>query len=578
MASPPVEVAISAAVFTAALTLVAQTIVFVSGHQYAVPIFDGIFDKLRMNAWLDGETSPWAYFFAHHNEHVITTTRLVSTIDYFLFDGQERLQVAISFACQAAIAFIVTWQLWSPEDRPRYLVAGTLGILLLAAVNGNFLYTFLIPFQVQHAIAALIVTISAFAISRIETLSPRGVLPVLLCAALLSITVGSGPSILLAMFVIAVVQRWGWKEVVFTGVLAAAHLAFTLATTPTTGSRSFSPVEITEFVAVYLGSPMTRLDAWPAPLLVDLPHVWRVLLIGGFVMMAGAAFFVVRLFRPRFGGRLGTFGLSLFGIVAVTGLAAAISRAQFGVFEGGSKKYASFAVLGWIAVFVMAWASCNAVLIGKSWRPWLVAGLAAIILPLSYLGFASESSIWEKAVGRNWEAASAAWSSSDLTGPLGDLYRDWPQLAKFLFHERSHGKGLYGIFPASYVQPANEILGSRTEVTCRGEVQTVAPAGGEHPGVFNENGTLVTTEGWAVLDGHSQPAFVLAVDTNGHIDGVAPFSRSSSRAEEWLGQSASHAGWFGYARVPSVSGLTFFVLTNDGHGYCLLGGAGNVRM
>jgi hypothetical protein len=74
------------------------------------------------------------------------------------------------------------------------------------------------------------------------------------------------------------------------------------------------------------------------------------------------------------------------------------------------------------------------------------------------------------------------------------------------------------------------------------------------------------------------PGTIIAVDSRERIVGVARITRTSSRAEEWLGQKLDqNAGWFGFARLTEPPPVMFFALSRDGKRVCALGGVGNVR-
>ena len=74
---------------TIALTLVAATLLWQADHHFLTPIYDDIFDRLRLYGSLSKATNFLRYMISGHNEHRILTTRLIALIDEFCFSGQN---------------------------------------------------------------------------------------------------------------------------------------------------------------------------------------------------------------------------------------------------------------------------------------------------------------------------------------------------------------------------------------------------------------------------------------------------------------------------------------------------------
>ena len=106
------------------------------------------------------------------------------------------------------------------------------------------------------------------------------------------------------------------------------------------------------FALIYWGAPFYRFDTWPSGYVTwegaKPIEIYAAATFGGIVLATAIVFGLVRLAKPNFGGRLAMFGLVILSIIIATGCAAAHSRAQFGILEGASKKYSSFAAL-WLA-------------------------------------------------------------------------------------------------------------------------------------------------------------------------------------------------------------------------------------
>ncbi|MCE3589908.1 hypothetical protein LXJ59_25285, partial [Escherichia coli] len=90
--------------------------------------------------------------------------------------------------------------------------------------------------------------------------------------------------------------------------------------------------------------------------------------------------------------------------VVTTGLAAAYSRAQFGIIEAGNKKYSSFASLGLIAALIIITSVVRerrALRDERTLQPVYVV-LLLLLIPMSYAGYIRETEIWQKASERSW--------------------------------------------------------------------------------------------------------------------------------------------------------------------------------
>src|SRR6266550_3397270 len=81
---------------TLAATLVVVTLVWQAHHHFATPLYDDIFDRLRMYRALPHPGTLMRYFISLHNEHRILTTRLFAFLDEFAFSGREYTQVLVT--------------------------------------------------------------------------------------------------------------------------------------------------------------------------------------------------------------------------------------------------------------------------------------------------------------------------------------------------------------------------------------------------------------------------------------------------------------------------------------------------
>lgn len=341
---------------------IAGTVKWEIGNLFAIPAYDDMFDHARMYRALGSGKQFFSYLISAHNEHRIFTTRIVSYLDDMFFHGREYTQIAVTNLLQIVSAGIA-WRImvrYDNDENPLHKIV-LFAIVLLLFINPNLLYTLIYPFQVQHAIMAVLCVGSAAVVANASALpemsaygSRRLIASLLLLAFVATFTLGNAPVILLAAAAMSVILRWRLWIIATLSLLAVGHTAFVLLTTTSTGAQSYNLLSILRFALFYWGGPFIRFDAWPAGYVTWGASTRLAELCGAVVLAVGAGFGVARFFRRGLGGPAAAFGLTVLVIVIVTGLAAGHARAQFGLLEGASKKYASFAALGWLGVLAVA--------------------------------------------------------------------------------------------------------------------------------------------------------------------------------------------------------------------------------
>ncbi len=474
-------------------------------------------------------------------------------------------------------------------DPSRRLLIG-LSILLLF-INPNFLYTLILPFQPEHAIMAFLVVVASAFVSRTATpemstaAQIRLILVLVVLAAIGTFTLGNAPAILIAAAATTFVLRCPFSLIAVLGVLAAVHTIVVMATISGVGQTSTNIVAICKFALIYWGGPFLRFDPWPSVYvtwgLADARAAHVAGAFGAVVFATTAGFGCLRLFMPRLGGRLAIFGFMVLVVVVATGLAAAHSRAQFGILEGASKKYASFAALGWLGVLAVFTGVARQRLpfLSRPEAP-VLALLLAIVLPLSTLGYLRETRIWEKMIDRNWEASLAVFLHIDDESRLHDIYTNDSELVKYVGFIEPKGRAIFSYFPFRWGDDVNTVLAPRRATECRGMVERLDPVPSQDvASAFHSTGTPASISGWTwMTKDHGPPETIVVANSANRIVGVARITRSSSSAEEWLGQKLDqNVGWFGFVRFDPALPLSYFALSADGRHYCVLGPIGSAR-
>jgi hypothetical protein len=576
--------AVETGLATLALGIVAATLWWLWQHNFAGPIYDDIYDRLRLYRSLPNGEEFLRYLVSAHNEHRIMTTRLVALVDELFFFGREHTQLIAASLFQALSAFVAYRFAFAVDARRKYAISTrllVLGTLLLLFINPNFLYTLAVPFQLQHAIMTFLVVVAAALVASAPasefSLAGQLRLVFLLLALALAgtFTLGNAPVILIAAATTAVILRWNFALTAALSILAVAHTGLVLATTKAVGNPSLNPVAMGKFALVYWGAPLLRFDAWPGGFVTWGFAVWLAAAFGAVVAGTAVGFGCLRLLKPRLGGPTATFGFVVLVVVVVTGLVAGHSRAQFGVLEAANKKYASFAGLGWLGVLAVAAGIAREKIrvFGRPEAP-IFALLLGCILPLSISGYARETRLWQKMIDRNWEASLAVFLHVNDRNRLLDLYTDEAQLREYVSYIEPNGRGIFSYFSFRWGDDAKKFVAVRRPTSCRGAIERLDPIpNAALTRLFDAPGVPFVIAGWAWMDrDHAPPMTVIAVDAQDRIVGAARMTRASAAAEEWLGQKfGQNLGWFGFARLTGPPALSFFALSHDGRHFCALG-------
>ncbi|AHJ62103.1 Hypothetical protein GbCGDNIH3_7185 [Granulibacter bethesdensis] len=563
-----------------------ETLNWIYHHHIIVPWNDDMFDHVRMHHAMGNFKSFFAYLISPHNEHRILTTRIFSYLDEQFALGREYTHTIATVLFQALSASIacILFKKCIPFEF-RYINFIIFPFIFLFFISPNFLYTLIVPFQLQFAIMQFLCVCTAFVISSASTENASDIktqqktfLFLIFLAFIASFTLGNSPTILISSAITAFILRWNRYTVIALFALAIVHTAIMLDITPPTGTRSHNVIEIIKFSLIYIGGPFTRVDPWPANFVTWHDSPYFAAICGCIIFVSAICFAVARIIRPHLGGRLAIFGFVILSIVIITSLAAGLARSQFGILEALNKKYASFAVMSWLGFYVMI---SGILLHKKNIRYFLIftliSSLMIITLTLSSLG--REERIWSKANDMLWESALAGFSKINYHDEVRNMDNIDQDIIDYFQYAEVHNLGVFSYFPFRIGDNAQAFLTARKETGCRGEVEKITPVPAQSFKYFDVSGSPASIEGWAWMNDENKPATtVIAVDTENHIVGVARSTRKSSRAEEWLSQSFDqNLGWFGFARPNSWKGITFYALTRSGKYYCPLGTLGNAR-
>ncbi len=576
-----------AAVIFLAVLMLSNIIRFNYENYLAIDYFDEIFDKLRYYRRDHSIVGFFTYLTLPHMEHIIAITRLIAVADDNLWEGRERLQTVLGYIFQLLSVILIYRTIVTEKNiiNPinKIFIFFCIEVLFF---NGNFLYNFTIPFQIEHFIMAFLAILSAKLFSDIAavekpTAKQRAIFVARMVglAALATFNLGNAPVLLIATAAGAVIIRWpkGWTYLIIG--LAVIHIWVILSITHSDhGFSDHNFFAIAKFALLYLGSAFIRLDdPWPASYATWWGSGYLGLSFGIILAAIAGGFAVMRRVRPGLGGRTALFGLILMIAVIVTAVAAGYSRAGgSGILEAANKKYASFAALAWAGALMILIGAVRAEKFPQA-RSAGIAIMLFLIVPLSWIGQDREIHIWAKATDGNWEAALAAFLSVNDEYFLQRLYQIPYQSEIDVLVNRylePNDLGIFSYYPFRWGNDIKTYMERSDAAVCKGTIDMVqqVPAA-DIVKVFDAPGTIYRLQGWSWLEQARAPARdIIMIDDDSRIVGLGRTTRTSAIAEEWLGQKFDrNLGWFGFARTTKPGRVRLFGRSSGGDFLCPLG-------
>lgn len=575
-----------------AVSLSVATIGFVIWNHMGMPLYDDVYDQGAFHVALaEGWKSLLRYLVSQHNEHRVFTTRLLMIADTWLFQGKEYIQIAVSMALHCLIAVLIFRFMFLRKRPSISIVDGLLffATLLLLSLNPNYVYTFLVPFQVQHTISAILCVLAAILVGTAseEQNGPvltdvRFFVPLVLLAGIATLTLGNSPAIFLGAACCSIVFRWRLPTTALLMFLGIVHVTLVLATTKSVGTTTSNLAEIVQFLVFYLGSPLFRFTLWPGTVESFWTSPVLANVTGSAVLFIAVCYSVARFLKPQLGGRDGAAGLALMSFVVATGMAAAYSRAQFGILEAGNKKYSSFACLGLIAALMIVTSILKDRETHRSWIALrrLYVFVLLFLIPMSYVGYLRETEIWQKASERSWEAAIGVVMKINSRPIKESIASPLDEFERYVNQVEPSGLGPFSSIEYHWGQNLSPVLASMSQTECRGsfEMITAIPES-EKQQYFEVTGYPATIGGWSWIPATRSPATtVVAIDSDNKVVGVAKTTRTSQAAEEWLGQKFhTRMGWHGFARAKNLTAIKLIALDDTKRLYCELDPLGSTK-
>lgn len=360
---------------------------------------------------------------------------------------------------------------------------------------------------------------------------------------------------------IGVQQKWSLKRLLIFLVLASiAWLAYFSDFQFVSGhSNPWDGFEnlwiLAQYVAIYLGNPISPF--------------WREYAMGiGFLGIFSTAFLGIRFLLVR-GQNLHTtpaagtlFGISVF--VLMTAIITAFGRIEFGLVQATSSRYATPALIYWIATCTLLFSiRLESQLSRRSLRRLGIAlGLSAIASAIAFQFKAPEIS-QHRALTRS--VATAALLSGVYDEPaLQHIHPRPAQIKSTVETLRAEGMSLFSMDIAKLIaQPLEQFLSIVSKDHCAGHIDEVVAVTSDNSGF--------RIHGWAIDRLTGKRADKVVFLSEGVIRGIAFSGRKRPDVEE-LFPAAKDSGWLGYAKVRPGTQLRAYALVNQGQSACLLNG------
>lgn len=340
---------------TALLALVNITFTIVGmikGHSI-VPYWDMWNGYLGFFAALS--EGDWTAWWVQHNEHRIVLARLLFWLDLTLFRGLGIFLLCMNFVL-LGLVFLTFFaclrkQTSVDADRPALLVMAAL--LLSWTFSWSQHENLVWSFQSQFILAQLVPLLALFFQSRSIEKGQGGRLDffmALLLGVLSAGTMANGILILPLMVIYSLLMRAGMKRHAFLAVVCAFTLSAYFFDYSSSDNSLFqalldNPLEVIQYVLLYLGGPVYYLS--PAPTALQLA-----LASGGLLIFIAAilAWFELasKASNPT---RLALLIFLLY--VGGTAVATASGRVSLGVEQALSSRYMTPALAAWAALGVL---------------------------------------------------------------------------------------------------------------------------------------------------------------------------------------------------------------------------------
>jgi hypothetical protein len=509
-----------------------------------------------------GDHSIW---WAQFNEHRIVLARLLFWLDFELFGGRMIFLIIVNYLLAAATVLLfaaIAHGLPRPPGSVRgaaWIWSGLLAGWLFQWMQFENLTR---GFQSQFILAMLLPLAALFALYR-STAANSGRWFAGACVLGLA-SVGSMANGVLAlplMLVYALLTRQARGRIGLLALLAAAAMAayFTgYHAVPGHGSLGQAlreqPLGLLHYWLVYLGGPFQKL-------VEGSPHGRSAALVMGIVFVLATLPPALRALRRRDEWALALALLCFIAFVAVSALATAGGRLNFGIDQALSSRYTTPALMAWACLALL---HASALERAVAARPRLAA--CALLLP-GALMLQAQAAALRPQDAENFEMDVAALA-------LGLGVRDAEQV-RIIYPDIDHALRFAGVAVARELSPYSRApfnglqqqlgrnLPAGTGRSCLGHLDAADRIGGE--------ARFVRVSGW-IFDAARgvAPRQASFVDAGGRVIGLALAGAPRPDVKQAIDRRAGAAGFRGYVRIDALGRLDQPLALQDSEGGCRL--------
>ncbi len=507
----------------------------------AVPIWDmwtgylDFYQQLRA-----GHTAAW---WNLHNEHRIVLSKILFWIDLAWFQGSVWFLLVVHFVCVGGAFWTLRALLHEKaaacgaSHRSTQLATLFIFICLFSwAQSQNFSW----GFQNQFFLAQLLPLLALYSLYQSGKNQST---PQFLAAAVLGclsiLTMANGVLALPLMAAYALLQRMGWKKTSLLCALAVACIAVYFANyhVPYNPGRIIAPIQpwpTAQYSLVYLGLPFYYFSG---------KSLWCAQIFGLLFLLLTGVKALQCLRQPTRQG-IDLCLLAFIAYIVGTALVTALGRAQFGLAQAVSSRYATPALMAWVALLIAYLPPLLKSL--EQWQNRVVWPLLLLLLAM----LATQLPAREPQTSVNHEATLAA-----LALELG--VHDAAQIQTVVWDatlaERiaqpaiAHNDSIFGQAP---IRDARQRLGQLQALplparTCLGAVDAVLPLSGD-PRYQKISGWLLSAHG---RDGRDGFEALQLLNAQGRNVGYAVMGAARPELRADYGQRAHYRGFQGYVQT-----------------------------
>ena len=512
--------------------------------------------------------SSWSRLFDQHNEHRIALPRLIFFTDLGWFRGSWYFTLGCLFLIQLLHAMLLTKLICSAlscHAISRLMVGGIVVALMFSALQIRNLVWGL---QVQFLGVFFIGTVALYFLLRSGTTSQTShsvwkspfLVGAFSCVAA-TFTMANGLLLWVVGMMFGIKNTWSVKRLLVFWTLASlvwvvyfADFQFDPAL-PRPWDTIHQLWPVVQYMAVYLGNPIS--PAWRecAIVLGLLGMISTLLLSLSFTFDRAHRIFNSHALRTL---------LAIVVFVLLTALITALGRIEFGVEQAMASRYATPALIFWIA-------TCALLLSIRVKSRLILLGIRQIgaVITLSVIFSALTFQLKIPEIEQQFRLTRLAAAASLLSNVydksvLEHIHPRPPQIMSVVDTLREHRLSLFSMEIADLIgQSLEQSLSITPRDQCAGHIDQVTDLASDRNGF--------RLRGWAIDRTRDKPADQIIFVSEGLIRGVA-FSGVERKDVEKHYPGIKRSGWFGYARVNPGVTVQAYALIHDNQSACLLNG------